>query len=88
MSLKGIPEFDLEEESTIVCESCKVNLPFNFQHFAVINGNRYMLCPSCILEIRNRTIGLATGTLFQGEIAEQLYDDWLDYLANKERYMY
>lgn len=44
-----------------------------------INGKYYNVCPVCALLMINKAHKLSADTPFRGEIAQQMYDDEIEY---------
>ena len=62
-----------------VCHICGIRprRPEMIQPLITSQGD-FDLCPICALDVRNQMIGLPAGTPFQGEIANDMYEDMID----------
>jgi len=49
-----------------------------------IDGGYMSVCGVCALEIRNEAFGLPEGTPFGGEMAQEIYEETLEYLKGKK----
>ena len=66
------------------CTECDKLFPAHLiQIFFTLDGERWV-CPICALKLRNRMHGLPPDTPFHGERALALYNEALDYLAERE----
>ena len=75
--------FNLEEEATDekLCVGCRRIFPSRLLTQMCINGEYTPpICGICALKLTNKIHGLPEGTMFRGEMAQQMYDDAQDYL--------
>jgi len=62
------------------CAKCKNNLPQRLLSPMCINGEYTSpICGICALELRNSMFGFPRGMMFQGEMAQEMYDEALNY---------
>lgn len=63
------------------CAKCKRNLPQRLLSSMCING-KYTppICGVCALELRNEIFGFPKGMMFKGEIAQDMYDEAMEYI--------
>ena len=82
-----IPDFDIQDETTHKCEQCKVAVPIDLNFIQpMFIGDRYIdVCPKCALGIRNLLMGLPRKAHFSGDMANELYFQFISWLENQER---
>lgn len=71
-------------ETTKTCQRCKRTVPSHCVSPLVMGGGgeglrQIMLCAVCALEVRNADLGLPKNTPFQGEIANDMYEEAMAY---------
>ena len=66
------------------CSNCKRNFPSELVQPMFIDGGYMSVCGVCALEIRNEAFGLPEGTPFGGEMAQEIYEETLEYLKGKK----
>lgn len=64
------------------CPKCKRKFSEHLIQPMFVNGGYLDLCPLCALELRNTIHGLPLDTPFQGEIAQELYEEALEEIGN------
>jgi hypothetical protein len=66
------------------CNKCHRDFPEELIQPMYVNGKAELICPLCALEIRNKAHGLPINTLFQGEQAQEFYNEALAWLGRKK----
>lgn len=64
-----------------MCCECNREFPPRFINSMFIDGSYYPMCSICALRVRNEIHGLPPNTPFKGELANELYEETLDWLA-------
>ena len=64
------------------CDKCKRRFPDGLVQpmFGTISA---LLCGVCALEVRNEMLGLPVDTPFNGEMAQEIYEQTREYIAEK-----
>jgi hypothetical protein len=62
------------------CPSCHNTFPSRLFAPMVTSAGTVVLCPICTLKVRNELHGLPEDTPFEGEIAQQIYEEALTYV--------
>jgi hypothetical protein len=62
------------------CPNCHNTFPARLLAPLITNEGAFELCPICALKVRNALHGLPEDTPFQGEIAQQMYEEALAYV--------
>lgn len=65
------------------CKECNRGFPVHLINPMCINGEYISVCPICALKIRNKIHGLPEDEPFTGTIANQLYEEAVEYLKSK-----
>ena len=71
----------IDEHSCCRC-GIKPENPLAIQPFFA-GGQYFPMCPICALRTRNEMHGLPPDTPFQGEMAQQMYEDFVEDLENE-----
>jgi hypothetical protein len=66
------------------CPNCNNTFPSRLLAPMTTSAGTFVLCPICTLKVRNALHGLPEETPFQGEIAQQMYEEALAYVKNGE----
>ena len=64
----------------MMCENCGRDFPNHLVSIFVHNADDKLLCPICALSLRNQIHGLPEGTPFQGEVAQEMYEEAVRYI--------
>ena len=81
-----IPDFNLSNEAYVSCQQCRTKVPqeLNFIQPMFI-GDRYVdVCPKCAQGIRNLLMGLPRKAHFSGEMANELYFQYISWLEQQK----
>ena len=63
------------------CNNCKREFPDHLFAPTITSEGSYTVCPICSLKLRNNALGIAKDTPFKGEIANEMYEEALEFLS-------
>lgn len=66
------------------CNNCTKSFPNHLVQPMFIKGEYWYFCGKCALEIRNKLFGLPESMPFQGEMANEIYEETLEYLQEEK----
>lgn len=72
------------EISKTMCENCGRSFPDHLISALIHNTDSKFLCPICALSLRNQIHSLPEGTPFWGSVAQETYEEAIDYLKLSE----
>jgi hypothetical protein len=67
------------------CVHCRKDYPSHLVQPMCINGDYLNVCGICALEIRNKMMGLPESMPFGGEMANDIYEETLEYNAERKQ---